>query len=327
MIRRVSFFALLAVFLVVGFVLGNGFSRNQDAEAAFDTVILVQGGHEYTLEDYNLFLFIHSSDLFEKFVELVIVRSEAESRGLAVNDAEIDEFVAENMVDKNDRNRYEQYQEIFDGPAIRRQIAMQVLESKLVKHLRDKIARENSIDITEDDARNYFLENISDIHQPARVEISLLSAKDREKCEEALKRLENGADFNELSAEMTDIPELARQGGYYGVHTYRDLEEINVLLADSAFSLQEGQWSSIIRGENHFHIAYIHSKAEEFNPTFDEIKGELMERMFEARLLDPLAAAYNSIMERGFDSVEPKVKLLEPKKPTDVTPPAVDSSG
>ncbi|MEP0814429.1 MAG: peptidyl-prolyl cis-trans isomerase [bacterium] len=322
MMRNLSFWGVAAVFLAAGLVAGAFFGKS-GALAANNTVILSQGGHDYTLEDYSLFLFIQSSSMFEKFVEDVIVRAEAEKRNITVSDQEIEDFIKENMIDADGRNRYVQYQEVFAQDVIRRQITMQILEEKLVKLLRENIIKEQKITVTEAEAKDYFLKNIDKFHKPERVEVSLLSTKSREKCEEAIKKLKDGADFNDLVAEMGEIPELKQQGGYLGVMSFRDLDSINSVLADTAFNkTKEGGYSEIIRGENHFHIVFVHKKYPAQNPTFEDVKNDLMAQMLEAKLAKPMSAAYNAIIERGFETVSPKVKLLEPKKPENVEVPS-----
>ncbi|MCD6120009.1 peptidyl-prolyl cis-trans isomerase [bacterium] len=313
MLRNLSLWGLPILFLIAGLVVGNVAGKNADAFAASDTLILEQGGNTYDLDDYSLFLFMNSSDVIEIFIDMVVIRSEAESRGLKVTEAEVDEFIAGNMVSTDGRNRYDQYVELFDKDTIRRQIAMQILSEKLEKQLRDEIVREQNLNVTEKDAKDFFLEHIAEIHRPAMVDVSLLSTSDRAKCEEALRRLEGGADFNELSAEMSDIKELAQQGGHLGRASYRDLESINSTLADTAFGLSDEQYSDIIRGEHNFHIVFVHQKLPEYTPTFDEIKDDLREQIFEAKLKPLMANAYNRILAKGYESVEPKVRLLEPK--------------
>ena len=320
--KGVYFWTMAVLFLLIGLIAGNTIGKRGGAFAASNTSVLTQGGYDYALDDYSLFLFIQSSSMFEKFVEQVITRAEAETRGIKVTDPEIDKFVAANMVDKDGRNRYEQYKELFDEKTIRKQIMMQIMEDKLVEQLRENIVKEQKLEVTEKEAKDYYLANLNKIHKPERVEVSLFSAKTLEKAQEALKQFKAGSDFNEYTAENGDIPELAEQGGYLGVVAKGDLEKIFKTLGDTAFALNEGQYSDVIRGEHHFHIIFVHRKIPAFAPTFDEIKQDLLSQMLEAKLAKPMSAAYNKILERGFDTVSPKVKLLEPKKPTNVEVPA-----
>jgi parvulin-like peptidyl-prolyl isomerase len=313
MLRYLKVWGLPLLLLVIGLVAGSMFGRYQSAYASAETVILKQGSSTYDLDDYSLFLFMNSSDILQIFVSMVVFSSEAETRGIKVTDAEIDKFIKDNMVNSDGENRYEQYLELFDSDTVRRQIALMLTSDKLEQQLRDQVTKENNINITEDIARKYFIEHVGDIHKPAMVEVSLLSTNTREKCEDALKQLDKGADFNELSAKMSDIQELVSQNGYLGVATYRDLESINKTLADTAFGTAEGKYSQIIRGEHNFHIVYVHKKIAEYTPTFEDVRNDLMTMLLEDQLKKPMARAYNDILERGYAVVEPQVKLLAPK--------------
>ena len=317
MLRYLRTWGLPLLFLIAGLVAGGAFGRYLPAYASSDTVILKQGSNTYDLDDYALFLFMNSSDILQVFIDLSVFRTEAEARGIKVTDADIDKFVQDNMVSPDSTNRYQQYLELFDAETIRRQIMLQLISDKLEKQLREQVTKENNINVTEEIARKYFIEHVSEIHKPAMVEVSILSTNAREKCEEALKQLDKGADFNELSTKMSDIKEVAAQNGYLGVATYRDLESINKTLADEAFALSEGKYSQIIRGENNFHIVFVHKKVAEYTPTFEDIRNDLIKMMTEEKLKEPMARAYNDILERGYKIIEPKVKLLEPKnRPT-----------
>lgn len=316
--RVLTLFGLPILFLIIGIVVGSFVGKMPFAFAAANTVILSQGGHDYTLDDYTFFTFIRSDKVFAPFVELLIRRSEAESRGIQVSDAEIDKFIAENMKDESGVDKFKAYSELFDPGVIKRYVRMLILEEKLEDTVRADIIKEQSIKVTEADAKDFYLKNIDKIFKPAQVELSIISTKKREDCEAAMKRIQAGEDFNDVASQINDNADVKKMGGYLGPASYKELEQINAILAESAFNLKEKTYSSIIRGESAFHILYVHAKAPEYSPSFEDIKKDLMTLMLEDKLNRPLSVAYGKIRERGATTYNPKAMLFAIKNADDL---------
>ncbi len=316
--RVLTYFGIPIMFFIIGIVVGNVAGKLPFAFAAPNTVILSQGSHDYTLDDYTFFIFIRSDKVFAPFVELLIRRSEAESRGLQVTDAEIDKFIAENMKDEKGVDKYKAYSELFDPTVIKRYVRMLILEEKLEDTVRTDIIKEQGIKVTEADAKDYYLKNIDKIFKPALVELSIISTKKREECDAALKRLQAGEDFNDVASQVNENPDIRKMGGYLGPASYKELEQINSILAESAFNLKAGTYSAVIRGESAFHILFVHATAPEYSPSFEEIKSDLMTLMLEDKLNKPLSAAYGKIRERGAKTYNPKAQLFAIKNADDL---------
>jgi peptidyl-prolyl cis-trans isomerase SurA len=78
----------------------------------------------------------------------------------------------------------------------------------------------------------------------------------RGKAEEALKKLQEGADFGQISAGYSDAPN-ALEGGKLG---WKKLSQLPELFQTTLKPLQKGELSSILRSPNGFHILKVNDR-------------------------------------------------------------------
>lgn len=84
----------------------------------------------------------------------------------------------------------------------------------------------------------------------------------RAKADEALKRLQEGEDFGQVSARFSDAPN-ALEGGKLG---WKNDTQIPKLFVDSLKTLQPGQFTEIIRSPNGFHILKLNNRRGASSP-------------------------------------------------------------
>ena len=88
---------------------------------------------------------------------------------------------------------------------------------------------------------------------PERVELQQILVEDRATAERALSELAAGADFGEVARQLSTDPS-APYGGYQGELAREDLP---VALAETIFSLAEGDVSEILEADYGFHIFLV----------------------------------------------------------------------
>ena len=84
----------------------------------------------------------------------------------------------------------------------------------------------------------------------------------RAKADEALKRLQEGEDFGQVSARFSDAPN-ALEGGKLG---WKNDTQVPKLFVDSLKTLQPGQFTEIIRSPNGFHILKLNNRRGASSP-------------------------------------------------------------
>jgi peptidyl-prolyl cis-trans isomerase SurA len=78
----------------------------------------------------------------------------------------------------------------------------------------------------------------------------------RERAENALRQLREGADFRQVAAAFSDAPE-ALQGGQLG---WREADRLPTLFLDAVRPMQAGQTSELLRSANGFHILRVNER-------------------------------------------------------------------
>jgi len=106
----------------------------------------------------------------------------------------------------------------------------------------------------------------------------------RRKAEAARERILAGEPFETVAAEVSEDAGTAGEGGLLGVFARG---ENDPALDEAAFSLAEGELSSLIRSAYGFHVLRVEEKLEPSTPSFEELRPELArEQAVRARALE-----------------------------------------
>lgn len=146
----------------------------------------------------------------------------------------------------------------------------------------------SSIIISEESARKYYDENISQFEREESVSASHIlvaarasdseekKAEAKKKAEGILKRLHEGADFAELAKTMSDDPGAARQGGDLGFFGRgKMVPEFEAV----AFALKPGDISDIVKTQFGYHIILVTGRRDAGLLPFDEVKDKLADQL------------------------------------------------
>jgi peptidyl-prolyl cis-trans isomerase C len=180
------------------------------------------------------------------------------------------------------------------------------------------------IDVTEEDARKYYDENLKNFETPEQVRAShilikpLLTdpnldpnvdpnedkakamAKAKEKAEELLKQLKDGADFAELAKIHSNGP-MAQQGGDIG---FFSRGEMVPAFEDVAFKLEIGQISDIVETEYGYHIIKTTDNKEASIIPFDQAKDDIIRQLTQKK--------QSEIANEYIESLKAKANIVYP---------------
>ncbi len=122
----------------------------------------------------------------------------------------------------------------------------------------------------------------------------------RERARAARERIESGESFEAVAAEVSQDAGTAEAGGDLGVFARGDNDPA---LDDTAFSLEPGELSPVIRSSYGFHVLRVDEKLPARTPSFDELRDSLArEAAGSARareLASERAAALTAAIEAG----------------------------
>jgi parvulin-like peptidyl-prolyl isomerase len=140
------------------------------------------------------------------------------------------------------------------------------------EYVRKHIPRD--IQVTDEEAKAYYEKNIDKFTREERVLVRQIVLKSKEEAEAVLTELRGGGDFEKLAREKsTDV--TAKSGGLVGWlrkgKLPRDVEKY-------AYSMKEGEISSIISSGGRYHILKVENRQEKKLIPFEQSKSVVKAR-------------------------------------------------
>ena len=178
---------------------------------------------------------------------------------------------------------------------------------------------DDKVDITEENAREYYFENQQRFEIPEQVKAShilikpdtsdpnvepaLAEAAAKAKAEDLLKQIKDGAGFAELAKANSGCPSSAR-GGDLGFFSRGRMVPA---FEEAAFALEVGQVSDIVETRFGYHIIKATDRKEAGTKTFEQEKDGLM-AMLTAKKQSELAEQYIESLKAEANIVYPPGK-------------------
>ncbi|MGY1490319.1 peptidylprolyl isomerase [Methylobacillus pratensis] len=184
----------------------------------------------------------------------------AAQTGLRVDDAQLDKTI-ERIAEQNKLSTGE-FRKALEAEGIPyRKFREDIRNEIILARLREREV-DNRVNVTESEIDNFLTTQSArtDIQDEFEVAHILVRAPEegtpeelqklKAKAETALKELQGGADFAQVSAGYSDAPN-ALEGGMLG---WKTSSQLPALFADTLQALQPGQLSPILRSPNGYHI-------------------------------------------------------------------------
>lgn len=205
-------------------------------------------------------------ELLNELIDEKILLARARALGLSVSDEELNKKLEEIKADYP-----EGLEKIFpqsrDYKNWKEDLKMRILLEKLVE--KDV---NSAITVTDSEALAHYKANKEYRRSEERVRLSQVLLPNRESAEEALRRLEAGADFGALAKEVSSGPESSR-GGDMGYFPKGVLPEN---MDETVFKLRPGQISGIVESPYGFHIFKLEKKEKAGKADFPSAKARII---------------------------------------------------
>jgi peptidyl-prolyl cis-trans isomerase SurA len=190
----------------------------------------------------------------------------AAQTGLRVDDSQLDKTV-ERIAEQN-KMKVREFRDALERDGISFQKFREDIRNEiLLARLREREV-DNHINVTEAEVDNLLTTQASRQDAPDEFDISHILVrtpeevspeelqKRRDKAEQALKMLQAGEDFSQVSARFSDTSN-ALEGGKIG---WKSATQIPALFADALAPLKPGQVTPILRSPNGFHILKLNDR-------------------------------------------------------------------
>ena len=147
------------------------------------------------------------------------------------------------------------------------------------------------VKVADEEARLYYTQHLADYRIPNRVKVAQILFKTagktpaevaaiEKKAQDVLNQIRGGADFAEMAKKDSEDA-TAADGGELGwlMRGQADFE-------NTAFSLQPGQVSNVVRTDSGIHIIKVEDKQTAHLQTFGEVKGAIIDDLEKQRIAD-----------------------------------------
>ncbi len=206
-------------------------------------------------------------DILDNIVNARTLLTKAEMDKITVDQAKIDEQLAQI---KGNFPKPEAYTKSLEAQGITEDFVKNEIGNSLkINQLVEKNVL-SKINITDEQAKDYYDLHQTEFNQPERVRAAHILAKFespqptedekkkvRERIEKIEERIKNGEDFTKLATEENDDMLASKQGGDIGVFAKG---QVDPAFGDAAFALEPDQVSDIVESAFGYHLIKVSEK-------------------------------------------------------------------
>jgi len=220
-------------------------SRNYLGFCLFIILVLTGCGKEEPHRDFKTLFSVNGVertvfDFESAYVEHLILTGKNDTR--AEREVFLTKLIDEILLAESATNKG-----LIEHPTYQAAVAYQQRKSMIDTYFVD--AMEEEIEpLTDDDIRLAFAK------RQRKVYVRQLYSKDPSEIEQAYEALESGEEFVDLANRFYQLPSYDSLAGYLGPMSYFGVEDI---VAEAAYSTNEGEYSEPVRSSLGYHILYV----------------------------------------------------------------------
>jgi len=262
--------------------------------------VVVEINNEPIYETELLYFLIgrHGQEVLSELIENAILASKADEFHINVGKDE----PRQEMIRAYGEEKFKVLSEAFDIEKILLAVKRDYLARKVYDAMIEKITKDSKIEISENEALDYYLKNVEDWSRPAMVRFSIIVTKTKEDADKALGKLNEGVPFADVAKELSidkatkdaggDLGEPLPQGYFRG-----PLKEVENFL----FTLPLNKWSQVIAIESNFFIVMPTQRFPAEEKKFNEVKSYIVDELT-IKKVEP-------ILQKQLDSLRDKSKI------------------
>ncbi len=225
-------------------------------------VIITVGERKITHDKlYSRLYSLFGEEVLSQMIEELLVLEEADSRGLEIDESEVERelgFIKEDFADEENYSRF-LIQEGLTEEELKRRIRVELMKNEMVKSDYD-------IEVTENEIEDYFEENKERLSAPRQVRLAHILLNNESEAELVYTSIKAGADFDKMAEAKSEDEETAGSGGDIG---YFSQEMLNEEISGVVFALNKGEVSRPVRTRRGWHVMKVKDITEEREAELD----------------------------------------------------------
>lgn len=248
------------------------------------------------------------ADAFQQLVQLTLTQQEADLRDIVVTDEETQQefdsqyadFLVAQAWTEEDLSAYLAGQgQTLD--AFKENVKGYIHDQLLASRVQEAVA--GSIDVTDEQIREYFAANEAEYGTEEQVRASHILVDTRELAEDLLAQLDDGADFAELATEHSIDPGSGANGGdlnWFGRGA------MVAPFEQAAFALSVGEVSDIVESDYGFHIILLTDRQDASMPALSDVIDQVRDDLEGEIAYERAVEWYTGVREAAdFDITDP----------------------
>lgn len=216
----------------------------------------------------------YGAEMLNTLIDNKIIELEAKKEDITVSDdaikAEYDELV-------ESYGGEDVLQETLDANGLTKDS----VQDNIRMYLLTKNVIANSIDISDEELKQYFEENKDDYNQQEQVAASHIFLEDEATAKEVEAKLKAGEDFAELAKTYSIDTDTSEDGGDLGYISRGQMDE---QFEEAAFALEKDEVSGVVQSAEGYHIIKVTGKVPAEEAVFEDVKDEVYETLLESRI-------------------------------------------
>ena len=267
--------------------------------------------------------------MLDALIGQVLLLQEAKKSGVTVSDDEVMTELEERAAGQTPPLTVDQLKMMFAAQGVDFADVVADFRNALTldKFLTEKMA--DQAEVSEEEARAYYNDNITDFNQPERVEASHIllgfgltdpnadpsTDPNRILAEELLAQIRDGADFGELAMANSVDKTSSVKGGELG---YFWRERMVPEFSDAAFALEPNEVSDVVESQYGYHIIKVTDHKDAGIAPFEEAQ-TYIENLLKEQKQTELVTAYLTELKAGATIEYPAADEPEASAPTPST--------
>jgi len=229
------------------------------------------------------------ADVLENLIDAELLYQESQKAGIEVEDAAVDEHLEK--IKKRFPSETEFSNALLEMNLSETDIRSDFRRGKAIEQLIDGHVTQK-INVTDEDAKEYYDNNLDLFKQPEQVRASHILIKadsdateseneqSSKEIEAIQQKLQEGADFAALAREFSQGPSGAN-GGDLG---YFSRGQMIKPFEEAAFSLKPGEVSDIVKTRFGYHLIKVVDRKAESTTPYDDVVDKLKEYLKQKRI-------------------------------------------
>ena len=211
---------------------------------------------------YNRLYKLYGEQILSQMMEELLIKTEANSRGMNVKTSEIDEKINVIKSELGTEDNFEKFLNIrkLSRSELEEQIRTGILKEKMVSD-------DKNIKIDDSNIEDFFEENKEKLSSPEQIKLSHILVQTKSEADDLIIALNAGADFSALCKAKSVDQSTKEKGGELGFFSRGMLiKEIE----DIAFGLEEGKICPPIKTGDVWHVIKIEEKKQAIPAKLDK---------------------------------------------------------